>query len=81
MLAILIKWISMENRELDNFFESYLDIDSWAEKLEDKEYAVQSRRKKSLSKKQQERQVGNRNEDYEFIPRQENGKKTRNGAT
>ena len=81
MLAILIKWISMENRELDNFFESYLDIDSWAEKLEDKEYAVQSRRKKSLSKKQQERQVGNRNEDYEFIPRQKNGKKTRNGAT
>ena len=71
----------MENRELDNFFESYLDIDSWAEKLEDKEYAVQSRRKKSLSKKQQERQVGNRNEDYEFIPRQKNGKKTRNGAT
>ena len=81
MLAILIKWISMENRELDNFFESYLDIDSWAEKLEDKEYAVQSRRKKSLSKKQQERQVGNRNEDYEFIPCRKNGKKTRNGAT
>ena len=80
MLAILIKWISMENRELDNFFESYLDIDSWAEKLEDKEYAVQSRRKKSLSKKQQERQVGNRNEDYEFIPRRKNGKKIRNGA-
>ena len=70
----------MENRELDNFFESYLDIDSWAEKLEDKEYAVQSSRKKSLSKKQQERQVGNRNEDYEFIPRRKNGKKIRNGA-
>ena len=81
MLAILIKWISMENRDFDNFFESYLDIDSWAEKLEEKEYEVQSRRKKRLSKKQQERQVGNRNEDYEFIPRQENGKKTRNGAT
>ena len=70
----------MENRELDNFFESYLDIDSWAEKLEEKEYAVQSRRKKRLSKKQQERQVGNRNEDYEFIPRRKNGKETRNGA-
>ena len=81
MLVILIRWISMENRELDNFFESYLDIDSWAEKLEEKEYAVQSRRKKRLSKKQQERQVGNRNDDYEFIPRQKNGKKTRNGAT
>ena len=70
----------MENRDFDNFFESYLDIDSWAEKLEEKEYAVQSRRKKSLSKKQQERQVGNRNEDYEFIPRRKNGKKIRNGA-
>ena len=80
MLAILIKWISMENRELDNFFESYLDIDSWAEKLEDKEYAVQSRRKKSLSKKQQERQVGTGNKNYEFIPRRKNGKKIRNGA-
>jgi hypothetical protein len=43
--------------------------------------AVQSRRKKRLSKKQKERQVGNRNDDYEFIPRQKNGKKTRNGAT
>ncbi len=80
MLVILIKWISMENRELDNFFESYLDIDSWAEKLEDKEYAVQSRRKKSLSKKQQERQVGTGNKNYEFIPRRKNGKKIRNGA-
>ena len=80
MLVILIKWISMENRELDNFFESYLDIDSWAEKLKDKEYEVQSRRKKRLSKKQQERQVGNRNEDHEFIPRRKNGKKIRNGA-
>ena len=81
MLVILIRWISMENRDFDNFFESYLDIDSWAEKLEDKEYAVQSRRKKRLSKKQQERQVDNRNEDYEFIPCCKNGKKTRNGAT
>ena len=71
----------MENRELDNFFESYLDIDSWAEKLEDKEYAVQSRRKKSLSKKQQERQVGTGNKNYEFISRRKNGKKIRNGAT
>ena len=70
----------MENRELDNFFESYLDIDSWAEKLKDKEYEVQRRRKKRLSKKQQERQVGNRNEDYELIPRRKNGKKIRNGA-
>ena len=81
MLAILIRWISMGNRDFDNFFESYLDIDSWAEKLEEKEYAVQSRRKKRLSKKQQESQVGNRNDNYEFIPRQKNGKKTRNGAT
>jgi hypothetical protein len=71
----------MENRDFDNFFESYLDIDSWAEKLEEKEYAVQSRRKKRLSKKQQEGQVGKRNNNNEFIPRQKNGKKTRNGAT
>jgi len=70
----------MENRDFDNFFESYLDIDSWAEKLEEKEYAIQSRRKKRLSKKQQERQVGKRNNNNEFIPRQKNGKKTRNGA-
>ena len=71
----------MGKRDFDNFFESYLDIDSWAEKLEEKEYAVQSRRKKRLSKKQQERQVGNRYDNYEFIPRQKNGKKTRNVET
>ena len=70
----------MGNRDFDNFFESYLDIDSWAEKLEEKEYAVQSRRKKRLSKKQQERQVGTGNKNYEFISRRKNGKKIRNGA-
>ena len=70
----------MEKRDFDDFFESYLDIDSWADELIDKEHEVQGRRKKRLSKKQQERQVGNRNDNYEFIPRQKNGKKTRNGA-
>ena len=78
MLAILIMWISMENRDLDNFFESYLDIDSWAEKLEDIEYAVQSRRKKRLLQKRQE--MGTKNKNYDSSKSKVNGRKIRNGT-
>ena len=43
----------MENPNNDNFFESYLDIDSWADDLREKEYEVQSRRKKRILQKKQ----------------------------
>jgi archaellum component FlaF (FlaF/FlaG flagellin family) len=68
----------MENRDLDNFFESYLDIDSWAEKLEDIEYAVQSRRKKRLLQKRQE--MGTKNKNYDSSKSKVNGRKIRNGT-
>ena len=68
----------MENRDFDNFFESYLDIDSWAEKLEDKEYAVQSRRKKRLLQKRQE--MGTKNKNYDSSKSKVNGRKIRNGT-
>ena len=68
----------MENRDFDNFFESYLDIDSWAEKLEDIEYAVQSRRKKRLLQKRQE--MGTKNKNYDSSKSKVNGRKIRNGT-
>ena len=48
----------MAKLDTDNFFESYLDIDSWAEKEMEKEYEIQGRRKKRLSKKKQQGKMG-----------------------
>ena len=55
----------MENPNNDNFFESYLDIDSWADDLREKEYEVQSRRKKRILQKKQRIKVGNQNKDHD----------------
>ena len=47
----------MEKPDFNSFFESYLDIDYWAEELEEKEYALQSRREKRILQRKQKRQM------------------------
>ena len=64
----------MEKPNFDDFFESYLDIDSWAEKEMEKEYEIQSRRKKSFSKKSKEQQMGSNNDNRKRFSRKANGK-------
>ena len=69
-------WIFMENHDFNDFFESYLDIDSWADELIEKENAIQSRRKNYLSEKKAKREMGNTKKDNKFFTRKKNGKKT-----
>ena len=64
----------MENHDKDNFFESYLDIDSWAEKEMEKEYEIQVRRKKDFSKKPKQEQMGINNNNSKRFSRKANGK-------
>jgi hypothetical protein len=64
----------MENHDKDNFFESYLDIDSWANELIEKEHEIQIRRKKSFSKKPKEQQMGIDNDNHKRFSRKTNGK-------
>jgi hypothetical protein len=64
----------MEKPNFDDFFESYLDIDSWAEKQMEKEYEIQNRRKKSFSKKSKEQQMGSNNDNRKRFSRKTNGK-------
>ena len=57
-----------------------LDIDYWAEELEEKEYALQSRREKRILQRKQKRQMETQGKDHKFNTRINNGKKIRNGA-
>ena len=70
----------MEKPDFNSFFESYLDIDYWAEELEEKEYALQSRREKRILQRKQKRQMETQGKDHKFNTFTNNGKKTRNGA-
>ena len=70
----------MEKPDFNSFFESYLDIDYWAEELEEKEYALQSRREKRVFQRKQKRQMETKEKDHKFNTLTQNGKKTRNGA-
>ena len=70
----------MEKPDFNSFFESYLDIDYWAEELEEKEYALQSRREKRILQRKQKRQMETQGKDHKFNTLTKNGKKTRNGA-
>ena len=70
----------MEKPDFNSFFESYLDIDYWAEELEEKEYALQSRREKRLLQRKQKRQMETKGKDHKFNTLINNGKKIRNGA-
>ena len=66
----------MENHDFNDFFESYLDIDSWADELIEKQNAIQSRRKNRLSEKKEKRKMENIKNNNKFITRKKNGKKT-----
>ena len=70
----------MGKPDFNSFFESYLDIDYWAEELEEKEHALQSRREKRILQKKQKRQMGTQGKDHKFNTRANNGKKIRNGT-
>ena len=70
----------MGKPDFNSFFESYLDIDYWAEELEEKEYALQSRREKRVLQRKQKRQMETQGKDHKFNTLTKNGKKTRNGA-
>ena len=70
----------MGKPDFNNFFESYLDIDYWAEELEEKEHALQSRREKRILQRKQKRQMETQGKDHKFNTLINNGKKTRNGA-
>ena len=70
----------MEKPDFNSLFESYLDIDYWAEELEEKEYALQSRREKRVLQRKQKRQMETQGKDHKFNTLTKNGKKTRNGA-
>ena len=67
----------MAKHNFDSFFESYLDIDSWAENLIEEEHEVQSRRKKGFSKKSQKKQMGIYNDNNKRFTRKANGKNIR----
>tara|TARA_R110002020_G_scaffold45606_7_gene130362 strand:+ start:17775 stop:17975 length:201 start_codon:yes stop_codon:yes gene_type:complete len=66
----------MENHDFNDFFESYLDIDSWADELIEKQNAIQSRRKNRLSEKKEKRKMENIKNNNKFFTRKKNGKKT-----
>tara|TARA_R110000851_G_scaffold8103_2_gene31173 strand:- start:291 stop:506 length:216 start_codon:yes stop_codon:yes gene_type:complete len=70
----------MEKPDFNSFFESYLDIDYWADELEEKEYALQIRREKRLLQGKQKRQMGTKGKNYKFNTLIKNGQKIRNGA-
>ena len=70
----------MEKPDFNSFFESYLDIEYLAEELEEKEYALQSRREKRVLQRKQKRQMETQGKDHKFNTLTKNGKKTRNGA-
>jgi hypothetical protein len=70
----------MEKPDFNSFFESYLDIEYLAEELEEKEYALQSRREKRVFQRKQKRQMETQEKDHKFNTLTKNGKKTRNGA-
>jgi hypothetical protein len=70
----------MEKPDFNSFFESYLDIDYWADELEEKEYELQIRREKRLLQGKQKRQVETQNKDHKFNTFIKNGQKIRNGA-
>ena len=70
----------MEKPDFNSFFESYLDIDYWADELEEKEYALQIRREKRLLQGKQKRQVETQSKDHKFNTLIKNGQKIRNGA-
>ena len=70
----------MGKPDFNSFFESYLDIDYWAEELEEKEYALQSRREKRVLQRKQKRQMETQGKDHKFNTLTKNGKKIRNGA-
>ena len=69
----------MEKHNNDNFFKSYLDIDSWADDLKEKDHEIQSRRKKRILQKKQRIKVGNQNKDHDKPKSKNNGRKIRNG--
>ena len=50
------------------------------EELEEKEYALQSRREKRVLQRKQKRQMETQGKDHKFNTLTKNGKKTRNGA-
>ena len=70
----------MEKPDFNSFFESYLDIDYWADELEEKEYALQIRREKRLLQGKQKRQMETKGKNYKFNTLIKNGQKIRNGA-
>ena len=70
----------MEKPDFNSFFESYLDIDYWADELEEKEYALQIRRENRLLQGKQKRQVETQSKDHKFNTFIKNGQKIRNGA-
>jgi len=70
----------MGKPDFNSFFESYLDIDYWAEELEEKEHALQSRREKRILQRKQKRQMGTQDKDHKLNTRINNGKKIRNGT-
>ena len=67
----------MEKPNIDSFFDSYLDIDSWAENLIEEEHEIQSRRKKGFSKKPKEKQMGIYNDNNKRFSGKANGKNIR----
>ena len=70
----------MEKPDFNSFFESYLDIEYWAEELEEKEYALQSRREKRVLQRKQKRQMETQGKDHKYNTFTKDGKKIRNGA-
>ena len=70
----------MGKPDFNSFFESYLDIDYWAEELEEKEHALQSRREKRILQRKQKRQMETQGKDHKFNTLTNNGKNTRNGT-
>ena len=64
----------MAKHNFDSFFESYLDIDSWAENLIEEEHEVQIRRKKGFSKKSQKKQMARNNDNNKRLSRKNDGK-------
>ena len=70
----------MEKPDFNSFFESYLDIEYLAEELEEKEYALQSRREKRVLQRKQKRQMETQGKDHKYNTFTKDGKKIRNGA-
>ena len=70
----------MGKPDFNSFFESYLDIDYWADELEEKEYALQIRREKRVLQRKQKRQMETQGKDHKYNTFTKDGKKIRNGA-